>query len=281
MNSLQQISPVDVSRVIPRLPTTPMPHCKVVDPDSLFVDHSYQRHIGEKGLSQIRRVVEGFCWTRFKPPVCAYSEYKGKQVLMVLDGQHTAIAAASNPHVTRIPVMIVDAPETASQAAAFVGQNTDRVNVTPLQLFHASLIARDEAALTVKQVCERAGVEILKTTPRYYQPRQTVAVKTLHVLVDKHTAMGARQILEVVAGADFAPITGHQIRAAEYLMCDKDLKNRFDPEDLTKTMAEMFLSAEDEAKVFSHTHRVPFWKALGTVWYRRTKKRRMHLRVAA
>ncbi|MGO7815405.1 hypothetical protein ACC674_38205, partial [Rhizobium ruizarguesonis] len=54
-------------------------------------------------------------------------------ILKVLDGQHTAIAAASNPHIDVIPVMIVDAEDTVSQAKAFIGQNTERLGVTTLQ----------------------------------------------------------------------------------------------------------------------------------------------------
>lgn len=93
--------------------------------------------------------------------------------------------------------------------------------------------------------------------------------------------MGARRILEVLANADLAPITGHHIRAAEYLMTNKDYCQKFEPQDLTTPISDMFLTAEDDAKVMSHAHRWPFWKALAVVWFRKTKKRRLHLRVAA
>ena len=94
--------------------------------------------------------------------------------------------------------------------------------------------------------------------------------------------MGARRILEVLANADLAPITGHHIRAAEFLMTDRDYSVKFDPADLSVAIGELFLTAEDDAKVFSHAHSgVPFWKALAVVWFRKTKKRRLHLRVAA
>ncbi|AZO47115.1 MAG: hypothetical protein EOS54_04535 [Mesorhizobium sp.] len=283
MTDIRPISPIDISGLKPGVPLTELPKCELVDPQTLFVDGSYQRSIGEKGQRQIRRMIQRFCWTRFKPPICAYGRHKNRTVLMVLDGQHTAIAAASNPNVERIPVMIVDAPETSSQAAAFVGQNTDRLAVTPLQLHQAAVIAQDEDAVTVEQVCQRAGVTVLKGPAGNgrYRARETIAVTTVSNLVARQTAMGARRILEVLANADLAPITGHHIRAAEYLMTNKDYCQKFEPQDLTTAISDMFLTAEDDAKVMSHAHRWPFWKALAVVWFRKTKKRRLHLRMAA
>lgn len=283
MTTIRAIAPIGIGGLKPMSPKTPMPEFQVVDPRSLFVDGAYQRSIGERGRRQIRKIIENFCWTRFKPPICAFGMNEGERVLMVLDGQHTAIAAASNPHIHEIPVMIVDAPRTAEQAAAFVGQNTERVVVTPLQLFQASIIAEDEDALTVEQVCQRAGVKVLSMPPSHakYNARDTVAVTTLRGLIVRQTAMGARRILEVLANAELAPITMHHIRAAEFLMTNKDHAQKFDPEDLSKAISDLFLVAEDEAKVLAHAHRMPYFRALAAVWFRKTKKRRAIMRVVA
>lgn len=243
-----------------------------------LVEHRCGRANASSSTETSRRGVANVCG------ICSYSITEGKTVLLVIDGQHTAIAASSNPNVQTIPVMIVDAPETTAQAAAFVGQNTDRIAVSSLHLFQASLIAGDEDALTVDQVCQRAGVRILKSPPgtSKYGPGETTAIVTIERLVRQHTAPAARRILEVLAKADLAPITGHHIRAAEFLMCDKDHRSRFEPEDLSKAIGELFLSAEDEAKALSHAHRWPFWKGLAVVWFRKTRKKRIqHLRVAA
>ncbi|AFL51395.1 hypothetical protein [Sinorhizobium fredii] len=113
-------------------------------------------------MRQIRRIIESFDWAKFKPPICNYAEQGGETVLKVLVGQHTAIAAASNPHVSRIPVMIVEAEDTVAQAKAFIGQNTERLGVTKLQLHQAALAAADEDAQTLELVCQRAGVTVLK-----------------------------------------------------------------------------------------------------------------------
>lgn len=285
MEQLKPILPISITDLSPGLPSTGEPIFERVDPTTLYVDHAYQRQVSERGRRQIRKVITHFCWTKFKPPICAYAtDEKGATVLKILDGQHTAIAAASNPHVGKIPVMIVEAPDTQAQAAAFVGQNTQRVGITPLQLHQASVVSGDEDATTVEQVCQRAGVTVLKGPAgnARYRARETIAVSTVSGLVSRQTAMGARRILEVLANAELAPITGHHIRAAEFLMTNKDYCQKFDPADLTVAIGELFLTAEDEAKVFCHAHRgVPFWKALGIVWFRKTKKKRLHLRVAA
>jgi hypothetical protein len=179
--------------------------------------------------------------------------------------------------------MVVEAPRTAEQAAAFVGQNTERVGVTSLQLFRAAIVAEDEDALTVEQVCRRAGVTVLSMPPSHakYNARETVAISTLRGLIVRQTAVGARQILEVLANAELAPITMHHIRAAEFLMTDKDHAQKFDPEDLSKAIFDLFLVAEDEAKILAHAHRMPYFKALAAVWFRKTKKRRSSVTIAA
>lgn len=80
----------------------------------------------------------------------------------MIDGQHTAIAAASHPDIALIPVMVVEAVDQAERAGAFIGHNRDRLNITPMQMHYAAVAAGDEDALTVEQVCARAGVKILR-----------------------------------------------------------------------------------------------------------------------
>lgn len=283
MELLNPIAAVSVVGIEPRQPATGEPICERVDPTTLYVDHEYQRTIGERGRRQIRQIIENFCWTKFKPPICAYAEHEGRTILKVLDGQHTAIAAASNPHIGSIPVMIVDAPDTQSQAAAFVGQNTQRLGVTSLQIHQAAVLAKEENALDVQNVCSRAGVRVLSCLPGSgrYRPGDTIAIAAIRGLVSRRTSMGARVILEVLANAHLAPITALHIKAAEYLMSDKDTAQRFDPEDLTKAIGDLYLTAEDEARVQAKTLRIPEWRALSMIWYRKTKKKRQVMRLVA
>lgn len=280
---LNRIAAIPTTGIVPRKPSTGEPICERVDPSTLYVDHEYQRTIGERGKRQIRHIIEDFCWTKFKPPICAYAEHDGQTILKVLDGQHTAIAAASSPHIDLIPVMIVDAPDTQAQAAAFVGQNTQRLGITTLQLHQAAVLAQEENALDVQNVCTRAGVRVLQCLPGSgrYKVGDTIAVQAIRGLVTRRTSMGARVILEVLANAHLAPITALHIKAAEYLMSDKELSQKFDPEELTKAIGDLYLTAEDESRVQAKTLRIPEWRALAMIWFRKTKKKRQVMRLVA
>jgi hypothetical protein len=280
---LNRITAVSIDDLTPQKPATGEPICERVDPTTLYVDHEYQRTVGEKGYRQIRRIIQGFCWTKFKPPICAYAEHEGRTILKVLDGQHTAIAAASNPHVDLIPVMIVEAPDTQAQAAAFVGQNTQRLGVTNLQLHHSAVLAGDPESVDVERTCIRAGVKVLRCLPGSgrYQPGDTIAIAAIKGLVARREPLGARVILEVLAKAHLAPITALHIKAAEYVMTDSEMSIKLDPDELSKTIGDLYLSAEDEAKLVAKTLRTSEWKALGSIWYRKTKKKRQVMRLAA
>lgn len=281
--NIRPIAPVSISGLDPQVPPTGMPIFEWVKPTDLYVDPAYQRNISEKGSRQIRRIIEDFDWVKYKPPICAYAEYDGQTILKVLDGQHTAIAAASNPHIDKIPVMIVEAETTVAQAKAFIGQNTERLGVTTLQLHQAALAAADEDAQTLELVCTRAGVKVLKTTNAYTGTgtRQTIAIKQVEALINRRGSKVAREILEVLANAERGPLTAPQIKAVELLMTDAEYCEKITPEDLTEAIVDLLFTAEDEAKIFAATHKVQFWKALAITWFRKCKKKRQTLKSVA
>lgn len=276
MTELRAIEPISITDLDTAVPDTGEPICERVDPKTLFVDPAYQRSVGERGLRQIRRIIEAFDWTKYKPPICAYADHDGQTVLKVIDGQHTAIAAASHPHIDMIPVMIVEAADTTVQAAAFVGQNTQRLGVTPLQVFFAEVTAGDVDALDVLKTCERAGVTIMRSPPSRsdFKPGETISISAIKALVDKRGVMKARMVLEVLAKASLAPITADHIKAAEYLMTEPEFCDQFEPEDLMREIETAGKAAEHEAKVFSVAQKVPVWRALAVQWFRKTRKKR-------
>jgi hypothetical protein len=274
-SGLRRIEPISLTGLDIDTPESGEPICEHVDPSTLFVDPAYQRDIGDRGMRQIRRIVEAWDWNRFKPPICAYADHEGQTVLKVLDGQHTAIAAASHPGIHLIPCMIVDAAETSSQAAAFVGQNTDRLGVTPLQLHKAAVTAQDDDALTVKQVCDRAGVSILQYSVKSFEVGQTVAIGALKKLVVDRGAMKSRIILEVLVKGGMAPVLAPQVKAVEALICEPEYKDEVKLEDLYQVVHQSAWKADNsEAKMFAATHSVPFWRALAVIWFQKAKKRR-------
>lgn len=267
MSTLRKIKAMAIPGIEPGGANMPRPKIETVDPCVLLVDESYQRNLSERSVKLIRRIVADWDWKRFKPPVVCRGDGDS---FHVLDGQHTAIAAASHPKVGKIPVMVVVAPNAADRATAFIGHNRDRINVTATQLFVASVAAGDPDAVTVSQVCERAGIKILKNPPGQgiFKPRETMAVACITSLVNRRGALLARQYLEVLANANCTPISMAQIRAIEMLMKEPEYAGQLSLEDLTTVVMNMRDSAEREAKVFAAAHDVPFWKALGIVWFK-------------
>lgn len=279
--ALRRIEPIEIADLDIGEPEHEQPICELVDPRDIYVDPAYQRDISDRGRKLIQRIIEGWDWNKFQPPGCTYAEHEGKTVLKCFDGQHTSIAAASHPKIDRIPVMIHIAPDTADQASAFVGQNSGRLAVSALQMHAAALIAGDPDAVTIDQVCRRAGVRVLRFSVAKFEPGDTVAISAIASIVDKRGAMKARIILEVLAKAGFTPIVAAQIRAVELLLTDAEYRDAITPEDLTEAIKLGWLVDHDEAKQLTVAHRWPFWRALAIVWFRRTKKRRGSAKSAA
>jgi hypothetical protein len=201
--------------------------------------------------------------------------------VLIVDGQHTTIAAASRG-LASIPIQIVEAPEVQERAEAFIGLNRDRLQVTPVQLHHAAVAAGDETALTVEQVCHRAGVTIVRSAWGAYKWKagETMAVNAIRDLIDRRGVIKARMILAALVAADCAPVAAHEIKAAEHLFATDDFATELEPlseggaADLAQAIQALGESAAKDAKLFAATHCVPYWKALAAVWFKRCKKRR-------
>ncbi len=246
------------------------PTVQWVSPTELFVDETYQRNLSKRSIMLIRRIVGAWDWRRFKPPIVAQTDAGFE----VIDGQHTAIAAATHPNIDRLPVMVVNASERATRAGAFIGHNRDRIAITSTQMYFAALTAGDEDAMTIEQVCQRARVTVLKYPPPngYFEPGQTVAVTAIARLVERRGAMRARQVLEVLTQADAAPVGAAGIRATELLLFDGEFAGQIEPGEITMTLMALGESAEHEARLFAVTHKVPYWRALASVLFRRRRR---------
>lgn len=156
----RHVRPVDLPTVKPA-PVNGAPMIRRVKPTDLIIEGSYQRDLSGKSMKLIKKMVSGWDWAKFKPPVCAESD----SGLFVVDGQHTAIAAASHPEINEIPVMVVKRVNIADRAGAFVSQNTERVAMSPLQIFHAEVVAGKKQAFDMLKSTIRAGASIPRSIP--------------------------------------------------------------------------------------------------------------------
>jgi hypothetical protein len=247
------------------------PTVEWVDPTTLLVDEGYQRHLSERSIRLISKIIAGWDWRRFKPPIVA----RTPDGLEVIDGQHVAIGAASRPDVGLIPVMVNAGVEKEARASAFIGHNRDRLGITPTQMHAAAAAAGDEDAITLDQVCARAGVVVLRNQPgnSLFKPGETIAVSAIGALINRHGALGARRVLEVLANAGRAPITARGIKAVELLLYDTEYKGEIDGPDITTAIMSLGAEAERDAAVFAAAHNVPIWRALAVVLFRKGKRR--------
>jgi len=270
-SSLRAVKAINLSGVEAGAAETAAPVFEWVDPGALLIDDGYQRGLSERSVALVRRICARWDWRRFKPPVCARTE----RGLEVIDGQHTAIAACSHPTVTTIPVMVVEAASRSERAHSFIGHNRDRLNITPMQMHFAAAAAGDEDALTINQVCERAGVTMLRATPGNgaWAVGDTVAVRAVGALINRRGAMRARMVLEALVKGRARPLTSGQIKAVEALLHDEEYREDIDAEGVATALLALGEAADQEAAVFAATHNTPLWKALAIVLYRKGKRR--------
>lgn len=258
-------------------PATSPPVFIDVDPRTLLVEPSYQRDLTPKSIALITKIAAGWDWRRFRPPVVVMTDGGG----LILDGQHTAIAAASRWDLQTIPVQLVEASEVAQRAQAFIGLNTGHLAHSKVGLHKAAVAAGDVEACAIDRICRAAGVSIRQ---RYgtakWRPGDTAAVTALHQLLGEVGERRAVIVLKALTAAGLAPIAANDIKAALMLVTSDEHAAELNPideggdADLVTAIRALGADASREAGVFAKTHCVPLWRALGIVWFRKMKKRR-------
>lgn len=260
-SSLRPVKPLQLGNLKPADIGGKRPSLMWVTPTSLMVDATYQRDLSERSARLIRKMCENFKWNRLKPPIVVKVE---GGVLHVIDGQHTAIMAATI-NIKEIPVYIVEADTIDERARAFVGHNSDRVSVSPFDIYRALVASGDADATDVANVCNRAGVRIRNISPAsLIAEGDTAAVGVIRSLVKRRGVIPSRKVLQCLVKAKCAPIAAVQILAAERILCVD--RRSLEIETLSVVVridgAEGMASAQAKAKV----QRTPYWSELKARW---------------
>lgn len=144
----------------------PLPELAWLPIDRLDIDPAYQRRLGTpKGQKLIQKIAEEFSWLKFTAILATRGESDDKGPRWVLiDGQHRTAGARRRGDIPHLPSVVFANVTLAEQAASFVGANRDRVPVSTQAILNARLLAGDSDALTLKRLCDDAGIELL----RYY-----------------------------------------------------------------------------------------------------------------
>lgn len=202
----RRIQPIPVPGAAKRGANVPAaPIVRVVNPIDLHVEGAYQRELTKRSLVLIRKMVNGWDWTKFKPPICAK---RAGGNLVVIDGQHTAIAAATLG-IPEIPVLLVRADEVASRADSFVSHNRDRLIMSAHQIFHASAAAGDASAIAILRLAAETGIIIPRNAPTRGRPapRQVAAINDVVSAYKKHGEDVLRRIFTIAVTAECSPLS--------------------------------------------------------------------------
>jgi len=169
-------------------------------------DPAYQRSMSSRSSqSLIRKIALNFSWSRFQVLTVTPKPSEGWTVpgWLIIDGQHRAAAALLRGDIAELPCIVLDLPDRAAQAQAFVALNRDRVAISRTQMFHAALAAGDPDAGKLAAVCEAAGVQIVRgAIPKaIIKPHQTMAVTTLEKILRERGANHLEETLRIMRQA--------------------------------------------------------------------------------
>lgn len=214
---LRPVAPVSDRNLTPRAPG-PRPALRWIPLSRLAVSEAYQRNMAERSVTMIRRAVEGFDWAQLKPLSVAA---RADGWFEVLDGQHTATILLMAGETEAPCLVLPDAPE-AAKAEAFVGLNSSRVQVTPMQRHHAAVAAGRAEALAVEAACRAAGAKLLRNAKPAgkYLRGETVAAPALTAIAGRRGEAGLARVLAPLVAAGLAPIPTDAALAAELLLFD-------------------------------------------------------------
>ncbi|WBU27639.1 hypothetical protein OOZ54_13295 [Rhodopseudomonas palustris] len=260
MTALRPIKPLPFEGLTPAKVGRDLPELVWVAPTELLVDATYQRNLSERSIRLIRRMVENFAWNRVKPLIGVRVD----RAIHIIDGQHTGIAAATLK-IPKVPVFVVAAGTVDERARAFVGHNTDRLVVSPFDIYQALLASGDEEAMDVANVCRRAGVRVRQISPSSsISPGDTAAVGRVRGLVARRGVQDARRVLQCLVSAKRAPISSAEITAADHIICVERKAI-----DLDVLAAVIRIDGTDgllEAQAKAKKARSPIWKELASRW---------------
>jgi hypothetical protein len=213
LRTVQPMKLVPPMKPLDRIAPTPEP--RMVFPEQLRMEAAYQRDLSSRSVSLIRKIVNGWDWAKFKPPICA----EGPTGLYVIDGQHTAIAAATRG-IRQIPVLVVSAKEVESRAAAFVSHNRDRLAMSPFQILHAEAAAGDATARAVLELGEKTGAVIPRSAPAVgkARPGTILSIADLRQAVAAGDAAIVERVLRIAVMIEAKPLPRMVFRALRMML---------------------------------------------------------------
>jgi hypothetical protein len=230
---LRPIAPIAAAKPLRCAPVAPAPKVAHIGLEQLVIDEAYQRELSARGLRLIRRIAERWDWNSYKPLSVAAA---GDGRYEVIDGQHTAIAAASTGAIETLPCLVLSADTVADRARAFVGINSERLSLTPYALFRARVAAGDLDAVAVQAAVTAAGVELRQSFSNHEEPPiGSLSCVSSLLQIQRHSPAGVlERALKVCKAAEFAPVSSQCLKAVAQLLAGGS-----DDEDLAEALLDL------------------------------------------
>lgn len=215
-DALRPVAPIKAPDVTPSALGEP-PSLVWIVLEELVINDAYQRHVSEKSVTLIRRMVARFDWGRVKAlSVVAIGGGKYE----VIDGQHTAIAAATHGGIDALPCLLTRDRDAAMRAADFVSLNRDRLAMTPMQVFFAELAAGEELAGDVDRGVRAAGGRVLKYPPPHakFDVGDAICVAQLRALARAGGVAYVKRAVRICVEGRCAPVKAVTLKALQKLI---------------------------------------------------------------
>lgn len=170
------------------------PLLRWIDISLIVIEPAYQREISDRGVKNIRQIVENFRWSRFAPVIVAPRE-DGRFAL--IDGQHRTTALATLG-LKQAPAQIVEmTPRERAEAFTYINGA-----VTPLSVmakFHAAVAAGEPNASAAQRALSAAKARLLKypVPSNKMKVGDTLAATTLISAVER---FGEKELTSALKG---------------------------------------------------------------------------------
>ncbi len=219
-DTLRPVTPLKSDGLTPSVLEGPAPELVWLALDRLVINDAYQRHISEKSVTLIRRMVERFDWGRVKALSVARLEDGRYEVI---DGQHTAIAAATHGQIDALPCLVTSGKSLEARSADFVSLNRDRLSMTPMQVFYAELAAGEELAVDVARGVELAGGRVLRYPPPFakFAIGDALCVGQLRTLARAGGVAYVKRAVKICVEGRCAPVKAVTLKALQQLLWGK------------------------------------------------------------
>lgn len=195
-----------------------------VAPSDLVISSEYQRALSGKSIRLIMRMARNWDWGKFKVlSLAPCADIPGKYE--VTDGQHSAIAAATNRNIPLMPGLLSTRTTLAEKAGSFLGINQDRIGLTPVAIFMAKLAAQDDDAISIYVAMSSTGCQLLEAPPKKgrYEVGDTFGIKSLETVYHMRGYEVLKRCLTILKGANSAPLNLITLKALAMVLPPKDV----------------------------------------------------------